>query len=153
MLVRYTQTLALWLVAALWLAACATPHGPLVDAPAPGAQAKFEISGSVLYRERILLPPGSVVTVSLEDLGRAGALPERLAVQRLVTRGEQVPIPFVLAVPQGVFEPTGRYTLRATIHDTGGTLRWATDTLNLIDPRRTGANMDRVLLIMTAMGF
>ncbi len=152
MLTRYTRTVWLWLAAAVWLAGCATSGDPVVDTSSKNANALFEVSGSVLYRERILLPPGSLVTVSLEDISVADAASVSLAEQQVVTRGEQVPIPFALAVAQSTFKPTGRYSLRATIHDAEGALRWTTDTVNLIDPRRIDTNMDKVLLIMMAVG-
>ena len=46
-------------LAALTIAGCASMEPP----PA----AKAQVTGSVLYRERIMLPPGHVLTVRVED--------------------------------------------------------------------------------------
>lgn len=153
MLGRCVRTVLLSLAAPVWLSACATSGEPVPETSDKNTAAPFEVSGSVLYRERIILPPESVVTVTLEDISKADAASIRLAEQRVVTRGEQVPIPFTLSVPQSKFKLTGSYSLRATIHDAEGSLRWTTDTVNLIDPRRTDTNMTNVLLILRATEF
>jgi putative lipoprotein len=86
------------------------------------------ITGTVTYRQRIALPPGSVVRVRLEDGSRADAPAVTLAESEIVTTGEQVPIPFALEPGEDVPEPRRRrYALRAAI-EVDGELRFTTAT-------------------------
>jgi putative lipoprotein len=82
------------------------------------------VAGIVTYRQRIALPAGSVVRVQLEDVSRAAAPAVVLAESKIVTTGEQVPIPFALE-PGQPLEPRLRYALRASI-EIAGEIRFAT---------------------------
>jgi putative lipoprotein len=98
-------------------------------ANAQGASAGIEgepmrVTGTVSYRERIALPPGSLVIVSLEDTSRADARATTLGEARITIERNQVPIPFVIEVEAGRIEPRHRYAVRARILDPQGSLRW-----------------------------
>ena len=83
----------------------------------PGAS----LSGAVTYLQRIALE------VRLEDVSRADAPAETLALQTIPTAGRQVPIPFELCYNAAKVVPTGVYGLRARIM-VGGALRWTNDS-------------------------
>lgn len=93
---------------------------PLVLAalPLPALAAPRMLSGTVTYRERIALPPGAVVEVSLLDVSLADAPSRTIARTRIVTR-RQVPIPYRLRFNDAVVRPGRRYALRAEIRVRG----------------------------------
>ncbi len=101
--------------------------GPLPDEPEVGV-----ITGTVAYRERVAMPPDAVVRVSLHDVGRADA-PSLALTEQVIEHPGNVPVRFELRVDPGALSPRGAYSVRATI-ETGGKLRWTTDTATPIDP-------------------
>ncbi|MFN3816807.1 YbaY family lipoprotein [Brevundimonas sp.] len=103
------------------LAACAT-------APADRA----EVTGTATYRERILLPPGHVLTVRLEDVSLADAPSRVLAEQVTPLEGGAPPYAFTLAYDPAEIRPGHIYTVRAEIRDEEGRLRFITDTRNAV---------------------
>lgn len=84
------------------------------------------LSGSVTYRERVALPPGSVVEVELRDVSLADAPATVLAETVITTAGENVPIPFELAYSPRDIRENLSYALFARIL-VDGELRWSTD--------------------------
>jgi putative lipoprotein len=90
----------------------------------PGAGESTRVTGTVSYRERIALAPGSLVIVSLEDTSKADAIATMLGEARITIERNQVPISFVIDVEPGRIDPRHRYTVRARILDPQGTLRW-----------------------------
>lgn len=83
------------------------------------------ITGSVLYHQRVALPPGSIVRVWLEDVSRQDIAAITVAESETVTSGEQVPIPFALAVDTSALVPRAQYAFRATI-EVDGSISFAT---------------------------
>ncbi|MEM8614860.1 MAG: YbaY family lipoprotein [Cyanobacteria bacterium P01_H01_bin.105] len=81
------------------------------------------VIGTVTYRARIGLQPGSVVKTMLVDLDRDTIVAE----QTLVTTGQQVPIPFHLLYSANEINPGHRYGVSAeiTVQDER---RWSTST-------------------------
>lgn len=86
--------------------------------PLPAFAAPRTLSGTVTYRERIALPPGAVVEVSLLDVSLADAPSRTIARTRIVPRG-QVPIPYRLRFSDAQIRPGRRYALRAEIRVRG----------------------------------
>lgn len=81
------------------------------------------LTGTVTYRQRIALPPGSVITIQLQDVSKADAAAQIIASQTITTTGENVPIPFTLAYDPAQIDPKHAYALSARITVTGQ-LRW-----------------------------
>jgi len=111
-----------------WIAAAALVL-PMADTKAQGASAGTEgesmrVTGSVSYRERVALAPGSLVIVTLEDTSRADAPATTLGEARITIGRNQVPIPFVIEVEAGRIDPRHRHAVRARILDPQGALRW-----------------------------
>lgn len=127
---------------------------PLVLAPVLAAacssvpqppSATTEVQVDVLYRERIMLPPGHVLTVRIEDVSLADA-PARVlaeAVEPLDGRGP--PYSVILSAPADQIDPRHEYAARAEIRDPSGALRFTTDTRHSVLTR--GAP-NRVEIIM-----
>src|SRR3546814_8161159 len=75
------------------------------------------VRGSLTYRERIALPPGSVAEVTLQDVSRADAPSTILARQTIPLEGRQVPVPFDLKVDRAQLQSGMRYSVRGVIRD------------------------------------
>jgi len=83
----------------------------LASCPAE-ADSMRTLHGEALYRERMALPPGAVLSVWIEDTGATHGAPLVMAEQREdIHRG--VPIPYTLTYP--VLPPGGHYVLNAEI--------------------------------------
>src|SRR5262249_36114096 len=80
------------------------------------------LTGTVVYRERMALPPGGRVEVRLEDVTEIGAPADEVASQTIATDGKQVPIAFELHYPLNSIQPTHRYAVRASIVSADGEL-------------------------------
>ena len=102
---------ALALLALVLLAGCASPAGPA------------QVTGTVTYRERIALPTGAVVRVTLLDVSLID-MPPRVIAQQELRPSQQVPIPFVLTFEPREIERGHRYGLRASIEDARGQPLW-----------------------------
>lgn len=138
MLAMAPSSLALRLAAVVLVAApmgaCQTvetgnaPTGPPSTSVSPATSAT--LTGNVVYRQRIALPPDAVVKVMLLDISRADAPAVTLSQQTIPTNGKQVPIPFRLAYTPQAIDARHRYAVRAEIRTAGGTLAWTTDTVH-----------------------
>ena len=84
------------------------------------------IEGSVLYRERMLLPEDAEVRVSLEDVARADALADIIATTTFRPKGA-TPFAFSLEFDPQRLRDQGRYALRARIEAAGRLLFTSTD--------------------------
>jgi putative lipoprotein len=105
-------TRRLWLALAL-AAACAAPAGP------------GRVTGTASYRERIALPAGAVLRVTLLDVSLVDA-PERVIVERALRPAGQVPIPFALEFAREEIVRERRYALRAALLGPDGRTLFAT---------------------------
>ncbi len=107
----------LWfvLVCALLLAGC----GPRMPDTAT-------VTGTVTYRERIMIPPDSVVTVRLEDVALQDVAATRISETSFQADGAP-PYAFEIEYFPSQILPRGRYALRASIHHEGR-LIFTTDT-------------------------
>lgn len=110
---------------ALSLSACVT---------APVADDTVTVSGEATYRERIALPPESVMVVRIEDVSLADTAATVLAEERYVSAGRQVPLPFSVEVPRAALEGAVRTSARVRIEGADGELMWITDTANPVTP-------------------
>src|SRR3546814_10952572 len=86
------------------------------------------VRGSLTYRERIALPPGSVAEVTLQDVSRADAPSTILARQTIPLEGRQVPVPFDLKVDRAQLQSGMRYSVRGVIRASDARMLWTTDT-------------------------
>lgn len=110
------------LPAGLVLAACAAT-------PAPVDTTTVEVTA--LYRERIMLPPGHVLTVRIEDVSRADAPAVTMAETRRPLDGGP-PYSVRLSVPTARIDPRHTYAARAEIRDPARALRFTTDTRHAV---------------------
>lgn len=96
------------------------------------------LSGTVSYRERIALLPGTQLVVTLEDTSRADA-PAAVLAEFHESVSTQVPLPFTLAYSPADVQSGHRYSVRAKLVDAEGRLLFTSDThipvLAANDPR------------------
>ncbi len=117
----------------LMLAGCASDAG---EKPSTSAHA-LTIKGTLVYRERIALPPDSTAVVDLRDTSSA-----RVAVvaeQRVALAGRQVPIPFELAVARAALPGGKTYSVRGAIEQ-AGQVTWLS-AATIIDPQQDAIDL------------
>lgn len=116
---RLSAALASGLLAGL--AACAS-----APASVPVSPASAKVTGEVFWRERIMLPPTTVVIVSLQDVSQMDAPAKLIAAQRLEGRVAP-PVDFELRYDPAKVVETHRYTVSARV-EVDGKLRFVSDT-------------------------
>ena len=128
---------------ALVLAACA----PGDASPPPDmGHGMAVVNVTATYRERILLSPGHVLTVRVEDVSRADAPAEVLAEHREVLDGRAPPYQATLGFPRSQIDPRHTYAVRAEIRDPSGALRFTTDTRHAVLTQGAPAGADIVMV-------
>ncbi|WP_296175873.1 YbaY family lipoprotein [uncultured Brevundimonas sp.] len=105
---------------ALVVAACSSVAGPEADSTS--------VEVTAAYRERIMLPPGHVLTVKVEDVSLMDAPARVLAETSQTLEGRGPPYAVTLSVPNAQIDPRHTYAVRAEIRDPAGALRFTTDT-------------------------
>lgn len=109
---------------ALLAALLAGVFSMLVGAPAV-AQGNATVTGEVLYRERIALPPSARVIIQLQDVSFADAAATVLAEQIIDPAGKGPPYAFQLTYDAAKIDSRFSYAVRAQIKD-GDTLLFTT---------------------------
>ncbi len=112
-----------------------------ISPPAPAGI----ISGTVSYRERILLRPGSRVEITLQDVSRADAPATQIAKLEITEPG-QVPIPFKLSYDPAKIDSRMSYALQARILGPDGKLLFINDTHTAVITRDAGNHADMMLV-------
>lgn len=140
-MVRIARLLAVGMVTAPLLAACAT---------VPPAEQPVSVTGSITYRERIALQPTAQVEITLSDVSLMDAPSKTIAQQSFTADGRQVPLAFTLTVDQRRLDPRHSYAVAARITDASGKLMFITDTRNSVafDGRRA-IDMGMLALVKT----
>lgn len=119
-----------------------------VSSPLPRANVTpSTVRGTVSYRERIAMPPGAVLEVSLVDVSRADASATVVGNVVLDNPGN-VPVAFEIPYDASAIDQRRSYTVRARIL-VDGQPRWASATAH---PVLTQGNDDQVDIMLTATG-
>jgi putative lipoprotein len=87
-----------------------------------GAQttaAQPSVSGTIVYRERMALPPDAAIEVKLQDVSGTNEKPNTIAETVFGSGGKQVPIPFQLAYNTSDINPAHKYQVQANIRVNG----------------------------------
>lgn len=101
------------------------------------------ITGTLSYRERIALAPGSEALVQLLDSAAAGA-PAKVMVEQRIVIAKQVPIEFRLDYDAVQIDPKHTYTVAARIVN-GDKLLFVSDTPNHVITRGSPGHLELVL--------
>jgi len=126
------------LPAALVLAACATTPGPEMST------GMTIVNVTATYRERIMLPPGHVLTVRIEDVSLADAPAKVLAESSAPLEGGP-PYAVTLGFPTAQIDAGHIYAARPEIRDAAGGLVFVTDTRHAILTHGAPASAEIVL--------
>ena len=136
----------------LVLAAAATACAPAPSAMPDGAavhEGMATVSGSVLYRERIMPPPGATITIALLDVSYADAPSTTITSQTRKLDGKGPPYTYRLEAPRAKLQSRMRYAVQAMIHDADGGLLWVNDTANTVDPALAEQELPPIVLVKT----
>jgi putative lipoprotein len=95
-------------------------HTPPPSGSPVAATPSGRLEGTVTYRSRIALPPGSVVRVTLGDTAAGGMR----WTQVIATTGENVPVPFSIPFDAALTRPDSTYFAIASIQS-GGRITFA----------------------------
>ncbi len=107
------------------------------------ASADGTVGGTAMYRERIALPPGAVLEVTLEDVSRAGAKAEVLGRVTIEDPGSP-PFDFEITFDPAAIDERFSYVIRARI-TVEGTLMFTTDQFYPALTRGAGTEVDLML--------
>jgi uncharacterized lipoprotein YbaY/heat shock protein HslJ len=127
------------------VAACTPPADPGADIEDERQQTT--ITGSLAYRERIALPPGSTARVTLNDTSIADAAAPVVASTDIELGERQVPVPFELTVPAEKLAPNRQYAVRGTISGPDGRMLWTTDTAHTIGAGEASIDLGTLMLV------
>ena len=105
---------------ALVVAACSSMPGE--------ESASTQVDVTAAYRERIMLTPGHVLTVKVEDVSLMDAPARVMAQTSQPLDGRGPPYAVTLSVPNSQIDARHTYAVRAEIRDPAGALRFTTDT-------------------------
>ena len=97
--------------AVLAVTGCTTDLGPVVDQPPV-------MTGAVVCKATLSLPPGAVLTIRLLDVTRVDA-PAVVLADRSYSNPGNPPIAFELPYPVGGIDPARNYRIEARIEVTG----------------------------------
>ena len=89
---------------------------------------RISLGGTVTYRERMTLPPGSVVTVELIDMSQTAGEP---IASDVITDASAPPVPFALSTILAEIDQR-RLGARAQIRSDQGALLWTTESPNAL---------------------
>ena len=135
-------------VAALGLAATACAPTPTYQqAVPPIAQVSVShVTGTASYRERILMPAGSTLSVKVLDVSRADAPAETISEASYTLDGRAPPYNFDLRVFMDRVNPQHSYVVRAELRDPSGRLRFTTDQSHPVLTRGAGNTAEIVMV-------
>lgn len=119
----------------------------LLLAVAPALADRFTLTGDVTYRERIALPEGGMLTVTLIDLTQ----PDRpgLSATAAIARPGKVPLTFTLNLDTDALDATHQYALVAQIAGADGAVWFRNDEPYPVDPM---APATPILIIVNFQG-
>ena len=109
---------------ALVVAACSSMPGD--------EAASTQVDVTAAYRERIMLTPGHVLTVRVEDVSLMDAPARVMAETTQPLDGRGPPYTVTLSVPNAQIDARHTYAVRAEIRDPAGALRFTTDTRHAV---------------------
>ena len=123
----------MWIVAVGLIAVACADYGT--------EEEQAEITGTAMYRERIMLPPNAVFEATLEDVSRADAPATVLGTATVEGAG---PYEFAIAYDASQIDERMSYAVRGKV-TVDGQLMFTTDTTNPVLTRGAGNTVDLML--------
>ena len=113
------------------------------------AQTNASVTGTVIYRERIVLSPGATLKVQLRDVSLQDAASKLIAEQVIQNPG-QVPIKFKIEYNRNDLDPRNTYAVQARIKESDGRLAFINDTAYDVITRGNPDKVDILLVRVDA---
>jgi putative lipoprotein len=107
------------------------------------------LNGTLVYRQRIALPPQTEAVAKLVDVSRADAPATVIAETRFKTDGRQVPLPFRLEYDPARIDPRMHYAVAGELR-VGERLLFINTTRHSVLTR--GAPSDNVEILLEPVG-
>ncbi len=107
---------------------------------------KAAVTGTVTYLQRIALPEGAVIRVTLQDVSLQDVAATLISEQVIVTTGEQVPIAFTLPYDPAQIDDRFTYSVSARI-EIDGKLSWISNTMTPVISRGAPTSDVEVMLV------
>ena len=144
---KFHQFLFLATFSILTLASCKQETVESTSNSEEAAAQSFTVTAEVMYRERMLAPPGSSLTVTLEDVSIADKASTVLAEQIIgIDKNTQLPQKITLQVPKEELVENHAYALRAKLEDPDGLLMWTTTERKKVDTSQSSHELGQVIL-------
>ena len=118
--------------------------------PAVATADETLVTGEVLYRERIALPPNAVLSVQLADVSLADA-PARILGEQKIDPAGQVPIKFAIPFDPTAIKTNMTYALQARI-SVDDQLWFINDVRHSLDPLTAGPQTIQVKMVRQSGG-
>jgi len=125
------------------------PIGPGAGS-GPARAETATVTGTATYRDRALLPPGAVLTVTLADISRADAPADVLATQTLADPGAP-PYPFALPYDPAAIDARMTYAVSARV-TLGDRLLMTSDSVHPVLTQGAGAQAEVLMRRVGAEG-
>jgi len=141
----------------LTLAGCASQSAPPPSpppgngAPSTAAIQQPSVNGTINISQRAVLPPDSVLTVTLSDASIPDAPSKVIAQSVARTEGKQAPFPFVLPYNPRDIKPDARLLLSAAITKGDGQMMFMTDTIQEVINNGKGTQVELNLIPLTSV--
>jgi putative lipoprotein len=120
----------------------------MLAVPALATADETLVTGEVLYRERIALPPNAVLSVKLADVSLMDA-PARILGEQNIDPAGQVPIKFAIPFDPTAIKTNMTYALQASI-SVDGQLWFINDVRHALDPLTAGPQTIQVKMVRQA---
>ena len=144
---KFHQFLFLATFSILTLASCKQETVESTSNSEEAVAQSFTVTAEVMYRERMLAPPGSSLTVTLEDVSIADKASTVLAEQIIgIDKNAQLPQKITLQVPKEELVENHAYALRAKLEDPDGLLMWTTTEHQKVDTSQSSHELGQVIL-------
>lgn len=122
----------------------------MLAVPAVATADETLVTGEVLYRERIALPPNAVLSVQLADVSLADA-PARILGEQKIDPAGQVPIKFAIPFDPTAIKTNMTYALQARI-SVDDQLWFINDVRHTLDPLTAGPQTIKVKMVRQSSG-
>ncbi len=122
----------------------------MLAVPAVATADETLVTGEVLYRERIALPPNAVLSVQLADVSLADA-PARILGEQKIDPAGQVPIKFAIPFDPTAIKTNMNYALQARI-SVDDQLWFINDVRHSLDPLTAGPQTIEVKMVRQSGG-
>lgn len=114
------------------------------------ASRTYNVTGTVSYRERLILPADSQIVVRLDDISRGQSYPATISEQR-ITPNSAAPTTFALPYEYGTLNPNATYAVNAWIEQGGRVLFRNAKTYQVLTKTAPSSNIHVELEQVTAM--